>query len=62
LPAAAALQIVYAGVEQGYDPLAEKSRMLAGKRAERQAAALPEPNRSASDTVVDENGDLMDML
>jgi hypothetical protein len=36
--------------------------MLARKRAERQAAAVPEPNRSAADTVVDENGELMDML
>src|SRR5919197_2783336 len=39
----AGLQILYMGVDRNYDPLADKSKMLAKQRAERQAAELPEP-------------------
>ena len=66
---AGSLQIVYMGVGRNYDPLADKSRMLAKQRAERQAAALPAASRAAAsipskapDSLVDENGEEMDML
>jgi hypothetical protein len=57
-------------VDRNYDPLADKSRMLAKQRAERQAAALPAAaSRAAApipskapDSLVDENGEEMEML
>ena len=65
----AGLQILYMGVDRNYDPLADKSKMLAKQRAERQAAALPAASRAtasipskAPDSLVDENGEEMEML